>query len=286
MEIVIITGISGAGKSSALDIFEDMGYYSMDNLPPRLLTNFAELSKTSMKEIDRLAVVADIRGGIFFNDLIYAINKLKAMGERVSILFLDASDEILIRRYKELRRPHPLVTEERNLLDAIHKERGQLSEIRKLADNYIDTTGFILGDFKNRIHALYESSEESRGLNITVMSFGFKHGIPLDADLVFDVRFLPNPYYEKNLKPLNGRNKEVADFVFDFPVTKEFIKKALDMLEFLIPHYINEGKSSLVVGIGCTGGKHRSVAITEKLSEELEKAGEITHVSHRDSKLW
>lgn len=286
MEIVIITGISGAGKSSALDIFEDMGYYSMDNLPPQLLTNFAELSKTSMKEIDRLAVVADIRGGIFFNDLIYAINKLKAMGEKVSILFLDASDEILVRRYKELRRPHPLVTEEINLLDAIHKEREQLGEIRKLADTYIDTTGFILGDFKNRIHALYESSEEGRTLTITVMSFGFKHGIPLDSDLVFDVRFLPNPYYEKSLKPLSGLNKEVSDFVFDYPVSDEFVHKTMDMLEFLIPHYIHEGKTSLVIGIGCTGGKHRSVAITERLSQELEKAGEKTHVSHRDSKLW
>lgn len=286
MEIVIITGISGAGKSSALDIFEDMGYYSMDNLPPKLLTNFAELTRTNMKEIDRIAVVADIRGGVFFNDLTYAINKLKDMGESVSILFLDATDEILVRRYKELRRPHPLVTQENNLMDAIHKEREQLAEIRKLADNYIDTTGFILGDFKNRIHALYTTSEEERSLNINVMSFGFKHGIPLDADLVFDVRFLPNPYYEKSLKPLNGKDKEVSDYVFSFPVTEEFVKKTLDLLEFLIPHYTHEGKTSLVIGIGCTGGKHRSVAITERLSTELEKAGEKTHVSHRDAKLW
>lgn len=286
MEIVIITGVSGAGKSSALDIFEDMGYYSMDNLPPKLLTNFAELSKSSNRDIDRIAVVVDVRGGIFFHDLVQAVEQLREMGESVSILFLDAKDEVLIRRYKELRRPHPLVNDNTSLVEAIYDERCALEEIRRLADQYIDTSGFILGDLRNRIHVLYSTSEKSRSLHINIMSFGFKHGIPLDADLVFDVRFLPNPYYNEKLKKKTGLDEEVSNYVFGFEITNEFVAKAMDMLEFLIPHYINEGKTNLVIAIGCTGGKHRSVAITEKLAKELEKAGEKIHVSHRDAKMW
>ena len=286
MEIVIVTGVSGAGKSSALDIFEDMGYYSMDNLPPSLIKNFVELSKSSHKEIEKIAVVVDIRGGVFFNDLIYAVNQLRENGEKVSILFLDSSDNVLVRRYKELRRVHPLANEETSLLDAIYKERRHLGEVRKLADHYVDTSGFILGDFKSRIHALYENGNVKQTMHITVMSFGFKHGIPLDADLIFDVRFLPNPFYDKDLKIKTGLDEEVKDFVFNFDVSKEFVKKAVGLFEFLIPHYIQEGKANLVIGIGCTGGRHRSVAIAEEIGKELQEIGDQIYVSHRDAKMW
>lgn len=285
MDIVIITGMSGAGKSSALDIFEDMGYYAIDNLPPAIIKKIAELSRDSHKSIEKLAVVVDVRGGKFFNDLIKAIIDLKESGENVSLLYLDSKDEILIRRYKELRRPHPL-SKSGNTLIGIAKEREALKEIQEMIDNLIDTTGLTTGELKSRILALYGQNDKDKKLHISIVSFGFKNGILLDGDLVFDVRFLPNPFYIKELKEKSGNDKEVFDYVMNFEESKIFVDKIVDLLEFLIPKYEKEGKTNLVVGIGCTGGQHRSVTIANELSNRLRELGEITYVNDRDSKFW
>lgn len=285
MDIVIITGMSGAGKSSTLDIFEDMGYYAIDNLPPALIIKIAELSRDSHKAIEKLAVVVDIRGGKFFDDLIKAVIDLKDSGENVSLLYLDSKDEILVRRYKELRRPHPL-SKSGNTLIGIAKEREALKDIQEMVDNFIDTTGLTTGELKSRIVALYGQDEEDRKLHISIVSFGFKNGILLDGDLVFDVRFLPNPYYIKELKNKSGNDKEVFDYVMQFEDSKLFVEKIIDLLEFLIPKYEKEGKTNLVVGIGCTGGQHRSVTIANEISRRLKELGEITYVNNRDSKYW
>lgn len=285
MDIVIITGMSGAGKSTTLDIFEDMGYYAIDNLPPALIIKIAELSRDSHKAIEKLAVVVDIRGGKFFDDLIKAVIDLKDSGENVSLLYLDSKDEILVRRYKELRRPHPL-SKSGNTLIGIAKEREALKDIREMVDNFIDTTGLTIGELKSRVMALYGQNEEDRKLHISVVSFGFKNGILLDGDLVFDVRFLPNPYYIKELKNKSGNDKEVYDYVMKFEDSKLFVDKIIDLLEFLIPRYEKEGKTNIVVGIGCTGGQHRSVAIANEISKRLRELGEITYVNNRDSKYW
>lgn len=285
MDIVIITGMSGAGKSTTLDIFEDMGYYAIDNLPPALIIKIVELSRDSHKAIEKLAVVVDIRGGKFFDDLIKAVIDLKDSGENVSLLYLDSKDEILVRRYKELRRPHPL-SKSGNTLIGIAKEREALKDIREMVDNFIDTTGLTIGELKSRVMALYGQNEEDRKLHISVVSFGFKNGILLDGDLVFDVRFLPNPYYIKELKNKSGNDKEVYDYVMKFEDSKLFVDKIIDLLEFLIPRYEKEGKTNIVVGIGCTGGQHRSVAIANEISKRLRELGEITYVNNRDSKYW
>lgn len=285
MDIVIITGMSGAGKSTTLDIFEDMGYYAIDNLPPALIIKIAELSRDSHKAIEKLAVVVDIRGGKFFDDLIKAVIDLKDSGENVSLLYLDSKDEILVRIYKELRRPHPL-SKSGNTLIGIAKEREALKDIREMVDNFIDTTGLTIGELKSRVMALYGQNEEDRKLHISVVSFGFKNGILLDGDLVFDVRFLPNPYYIKELKNKSGNDKEVYDYVMKFEDSKLFVDKIIDLLEFLIPRYEKEGKTNIVVGIGCTGGQHRSVAIANEISKRLRELGEITYVNNRDSKYW
>lgn len=285
MDIVIITGMSGAGKSTTLDIFEDMGYYAIDNLPPALIIKIAELSRDSHKAIEKLAVVVDIRGEKFFDDLIKAVIDLKDSGENVSLLYLDSKDEILVRRYKELRRPHPL-SKSGNTLIGIAKEREALKDIREMVDNFIDTTGLTIGELKSRVMALYGQNEEDRKLHISVVSFGFKNGILLDGDLVFDVRFLPNPYYIKELKNKSGNDKEVYDYVMKFEDSKLFVDKIIDLLEFLIPRYEKEGKTNIVVGIGCTGGQHRSVAIANEISKRLRELGEITYVNNRDSKYW
>jgi len=285
VDIVIITGMSGAGKSTTLDIFEDMGYYAIDNLPPALIIKIAELSRDSHKAIEKLAVVVDIRGGKFFDDLIKAVIDLKDSGENVSLLYLDSKDEILVRRYKELRRPHPL-SKSGNTLIGIAKEREALKDIREMVDNFIDTTGLTIGELKSRVMALYGQNEEDRKLHISVVSFGFKNGILLDGDLVFDVRFLPNPYYIKELKNKSGNDKEVYDYVMKFEDSKLFVDKIIDLLEFLIPRYEKEGKTNIVVGIGCTGGQHRSVAIANEISKRLRELGEITYVNNRDSKYW
>lgn len=281
MEFVIITGMSGAGKSQAIKVLEDINYYCMDNLPPSLLPNFAELCNNSSDQIDKVAVVADIRGGIFFKDLFHSLEELKNMDIKYHILYLDASDDELVKRYKELRRPHPLSTTG-TIIDGIHAERERLEDVKKRSDYIIDTTNMKLGRLKEEIYNIFVQGNITYNLNITVMSFGYKYGIPQDADLVLDVRFLPNPFYIEELKNYTGNDKNVQDYVMSFDTTFVFINKLKDMLLFLLPHYIKEGKTSLVVAIGCTGGKHRSVTIANKIAANLSKENYRVMLNHRD----
>ncbi len=281
MEFVIITGLSGAGKSQAVKILEDMSYYCMDNLPPALLPNFAELCIESKKLVDKSAVVVDIRGGIFFDDLFKSLQILKEKGLKYSILYLDATDEVLVNRYKELRRPHPLSSGGR-IIDGIKTERIKLREVKQKADYIIDTTNMNLGRLKEEIKSIFLKGKISHNLTVSIISFGYKYGIPNDADLIFDVRFMPNPHYISELRPLTGNNKEIQDYVMKHEVSRIFVEKLVDMLKFLLPHYTKEGKSQLVVGIGCTGGKHRSVTIANVLADILGEQNYRILLSHRD----
>lgn len=284
MEFVIITGLSGAGKSQAMKAMEDIDFYCMDNLPPQLLPGFAELCYESKRNIKKVAVVVDIRGGKFFDALFNSLDKLKNKGLKYRILFLDASDTVLIKRYKELRRPHPLSVNGR-IIDGITKERKLLEEVKGKSDYIIDTSNLTIGMLKEEIRKIFVEGEESKKLTISVVSFGFKYGILLDADLVFDVRFLPNPYYIEELKKYTGNDKNVRDYVLKWEQTKIFISKLIDMLDFLIPYYIKEGKTQLVIGIGCTGGKHRSVAIADVLYERLLEKGNRVILNHRECRI-
>ncbi len=284
MEIIIITGMSGAGKSAALNIFEDMDYYCMDNLPPQLIKNFVDLSVSSNRVVEKLAVVVDIRGGMFFDDLVTAVEGLKRLDVSLSVLFLDADDDVLVRRYKELRRPHPM-DRKGNISEGIRKEREVLDEILTISDKKINTSKLNLWDFRKIVVQMY-SGDTQGDMVVSLVSFGFKYGILQDADLIFDVRFIPNPFYIAELKEKNGLIPEVRDYVFSFPETTEFIEKTVDLLRFLIPHYVHEGKMSLTVGIGCTGGKHRSSAIAVEIAKRLEAKDNIVVTSHRDDRLW
>ena len=281
MEFLIITGMSGAGKSQAMNVLEDMGYYCVDNLPPILLNKFAELCLESKNNIDKAALVVDTRGGKFFDSLFESLDRLKAMGVDYKILYLDAKDEILIKRYKELRRPHPL-NPSGSILEGIKIEKSLLKRIKSESNYIIDTSKFTLGMLKEEIYSIFLEKGEERGINIIITSFGYKNGILVDGDLIFDVRFLPNPYYISELKEVNGNNKETRDYVLKWPQTNLFIDKLVDMLDFLIPYYIQEGKNQLVIGIGCTGGFHRSVAISNRLGEILKDKGNRVTVSHRE----
>lgn len=281
MEFLVITGMSGAGKSQAMKVMEDMGYFCMDNLPPALLTKFAELCVESKKSIKNIAVVLDIRGGLFFDDLFNSLDDLESREINYKILFLDSSDKVLIKRYKELRRPHPL-NPEGNIIDGILEERELLKEVKNRADYIMDTSSLTLGMLREEIANIFLEGGEKRNITISINSFGFKNGILMDGDLVFDVRFIPNPFYIPELKHVSGINEETKDYVFKWSQTNTFIDKTIDMLEFLIPFYVTEGKTQLVIGIGCTGGFHRSVAITNKIAEILISNGHRTIVNHRD----
>lgn len=282
MKIVIITGMSGAGKSQAVKVFEDLGYYVVDNLPPNLLGKFIDVLTSAEGKITDAALVMDIRSGQFFHGIDESIDDLAAKNIAFEILFLDAEDEEIVTRFKETRRVHPLSSRER-LLNGIQKERKILQPIKDRADFIIDTTGLPLRKFQEKIKNRYVMQEASESLNINVVSFGFKYGVPVDADLIFDVRFIENPFYIDELRPLSGQDEPVRQFVLGNDVTKEFMTKVLDMLKFLIPHYILEGKKQLIVGIGCTGGRHRSVAITEEITRQLRYQGFHAASFHRDS---
>lgn len=283
MDFLIITGMSGAGKSQTMKILEDMGYYCMDNLPPNLLPQIAELFRESKRGMKKIAVVIDTRGGEFFGGLFKSLDNLNNMGIGYKILFMDASDNVIIKRYKELRRVHPLKPEGR-IIEGIDEERHLLQELKEKAYFIIDTSDLNLGMLREELYKLFAKGGEKRKLTIAVTSFGFKNGILIDADLVFDVRFLPNPFYIPELKEHSGREEMVKDYVFKWPQTNMFITKLIDMLEFLIPYYIKEGKTQLVVGIGCTGGFHRSVAMTNRVSEILKDNGHRAISNHRDLK--
>ena len=277
MRIVLITGLSGAGKSHALNCFEDLGYYCVDNMPPTLIPKFADLFIQS--ENKKVALVCDMRGAAFFEDLFEALQELEDRKADYEILFLAADDEVLIRRYKETRRRHPLGNI--SLPEAIRKEREVLSELRGRADREIDTSSLKPWELKGRIVELYEPEQRDKNMQIRIVSFGFKYGLPPDADLVFDVRFLPNPHYVDHLKVLTGEDDQVKDYLWRWAETGNYFNKVKDLLEFSIPFYVKEGKTSLVVSIGCTGGKHRSVVISDELGHVLGSHFNLT-VEHRD----
>lgn len=286
MKVVIVTGMSGAGKTAALNALEDMGYYAVDNLPPDLIKDFIKLLSNNKSNITKTAIVVDIRSGVLFSKLYEEVLLLKNAGEDISILFLDARDEILVRRFKQLRRPHPLGNTG-NILSEISEERASLKQLRDNATHIIDTSTLTLGELKSRILSFYGSEIlKNENINITIMSFGFKNGTLLDADLVFDVRFIPNPYYVDELKEKNGEDQDVREFVFKYDRTKVFLDKVKDLINYLLPFYKEEGKTNLVIGIGCTGGRHRSVAIADELGRQFEEKGETVYVSHRDSRYW
>ena len=281
MRFVIITGLSGAGKTEAVRCLEDLGFFCVDNLPPVLISKFAELCYQTGGKIDKTALVIDIRGGEFFNELLSSLDDLENEGIRMEILFLEASDEALVKRFKESRRRHPLAPEDR-VLKGIEEERERLQEIRKRADYIIDTTNLRPRQLKEELATVFQGEGKKEGLLISVVSFGFKYGIPLDADLVFDVRFLPNPYYNEVLRDHSGENPAVKNYVMRSQDTRKFMSKLRDMMEFLIPNYIREGKSNLVIGIGCTGGRHRSVIIANELYRILKRSGHRAIIDHRD----
>jgi len=281
LSFIIITGLSGAGKSQAIRSFEDLGYFCVDNLPPAMIPTFGQLCLKSEGKVNRVALVSDIRGGEFFHSLNDALKELEQMGITYQIVFLEATDEVLIRRFKETRRRHPLA-EKGSIVDALKQERDILLPLRKIASQVIDTSGLTPQQLKETITEVYAQAGFDRSILITVISFGFKFGLPLDADLVFDLRFLPNPYYVEELRPLTGKETEVKDYVWRWVVSHQFYKHLLAFLDFLIPCYINEGKSQLVIGIGCTGGKHRSVVIADALTRKLKKDGYKAVAEHRD----
>ena len=282
MKLVIVTGMSGAGKSTALKMLEDMGYFCVDNLPIALLPKFAELAHAPGSDISQVAVGVDIRNGRSLDEMSSVLEHLKASGVAYQILYLEASDEVLVKRYKETRRTHPLAKQGR-VEDGIRQEREKLLYLKENATYILDTSQLLTRELKKALEQILAGEKNFKNLMITVLSFGFKYGIPSDCDLVFDVRFLPNPYYVEGLKYKTGNDKEVQDFVMGYELSHTFLDKLVDMLEFLIPNYILEGKNQLVIGIGCTGGKHRSVTLANKLFEALSNCPEYgVRLEHRD----
>jgi RNase adapter protein RapZ len=279
-ELVIITGISGAGKLSALKTFEDLGFYAVDNLPAGLIANFADLVRDST-EIERAALVVDIREGARLDKLPQLLQALRG-SLKTTVLFLEASDEALLRRYSETRRPHPL-GHSVSVKASIRDERKRLQPVRDVADLVVDTTKFNVHELRALLTERFQSVERKQNTLISCVSFGFSKGVPEDADLMFDVRFLPNPHFVTKFRPFTGRNRQVAKYILSFPQTKEFIARISELLVYLIPHYIHEGKSYLTIAFGCTGGKHRSVLIAEEVKKRLAKAGYNVKVVHRDS---
>lgn len=281
MRFVIVTGMSGAGKSTALKNLEDFGYFCVDNLPVELIPKFAEIAYDSQTEVNNVAIGVDIRSGDGIVRLSGYLEELKTQGYPFEILFLDASDEVIVKRYKETRRAHPLARNGR-LESGIAKERQKVGYLRNMASYIIDTSNLLTREFRSELDKIFIENQEYGNFIITIVSFGFKYGIPRDADLVFDVRFLPNPYYVAELKALTGNEKPVQDFVMNAPEAGTFLAKLQDMMEFLIPNYIKEGKNQLVVAVGCTGGKHRSVTLANGLYRVLLSSDYSVRVEHRD----
>lgn len=277
-----MTGMSGAGKSTVLKILEDIGYFCADNIPIPLLEKFTELANTSETEYNKVALGVDIRSGREIESLQGVLERLTVNGLAYEILYLDANDAALVRRYKETRRSHPLARDGR-VEDGITEERGKMSFLKKQADYIVDTSNLLVRELRAEIEKIFTGGQEYQNIYITILSFGFKYGIPEDSDLVFDVRFLPNPYYIDNLKHKTGLDQEVRDYVLGFDLTHEFLKKLKDMVDFLLPNYVAEGKNQLVISIGCTGGKHRSVTLAGSLYEYLQgNAGYGLKIIHRD----
>ena len=269
MEFLIITGLSGAGKSCAADVLEDLDYYCVDNMPVALMTRFAELCLDTRGRYEKVALVTDIRDREGFGELLKTVEELRSMDCSVRILYMDADIPTIVRRYKESRRPHPLSEKGMRTEEAVLREAELLAPVREKADFVVNSSSMTIGMLQNRLFSLFAGEGKQRRLDVTVMSFGYKHGIPLDADLVFDARFLPNPFYVESLRPLCGLDLPVAEYVFKFPQTRSFLEKLEEMIAFLLPYYIEEGKHNLTIAIGCTGGRHRSVAIASALHKHL-----------------
>lgn len=283
MRFVIITGMAGAGKSQALNNMEDMGYFCLDNMLPNLLPQFAALC-SEHEDMNKVAVVIDSRSREFFNSMDASLLKLNMQGIDYEILFLDASDEVLIKRFKETRRPHPL-TKQGSILQGIASEREQMNDLKERAKYIVDTTSYTTNQLREKLWQMFSEDGGVNAFSISVTTFGFKRGIPLDADLVFDVRFLPNPFYIEELKDFTGLNEKVKNYIFKFEETQVFLDKLLDMVNYLVPFYAKQGKNQLVIAIGCTGGMHRSVAIAYALYEQLKKTHESVFIEHRDIEL-
>jgi UPF0042 nucleotide-binding protein len=281
LQFVIVTGMSGAGKSVAMDAFEDAGWFCIDNLPPELVPPLVDLFRREGSKVDRVAVASDVRGGEYFGRLEQCLDELRERGVEPTLVFLEASNEALVRRFKETRRRHPLAASG-SVIDGIRKERRLLTGLRERANVVIDTGELSVHQLKARLNEDLVQHTRRSNIVFAIVSFGYKYGIPIDADLLFDVRFLPNPYYDLKLRPLTGLDREVREFVMQSPGTAEYLERLFPLLDFLFPRYAAEGKAHLTIGIGCTGGQHRSVAIAERIGETYEKQGFYTITRHRD----
>ncbi len=282
MRLIIVTGMSGSGKTTALKMLEDAGFYCVDNIPLTLVEKFVELVAMPENEIDKMVLGLDVRADLHFEEAHEILKSLKEKGYPMEILFLDSNDESLIKRYKETRRLHPLAPYGR-VEEGVKRERQILEEMRKDADYVLDTSNLLTRELKAELDRIFVQNESYNSLMITITSFGFKYGIPHDADLVFDVRFLPNPYYIDGLRNKTGNDKEIQDYVMGFPESGEFLDKLTDMVQFLIPNYVKEGKNRLVIAIGCTGGKHRSVTLANALYDRLKDKGDYgIKLDHKD----
>ena len=282
MVLLIVTGMSGAGKSTVLKFLEDIGYYCIDNMPPALIPKISELVFRPGSDVEKVAVGVDIRSRKLFEDFFPLLDTMQDIPPNYSIIFLEASDEVLLKRYKETRRNHPLSPADR-IIEGIGREREMLAKIKAASHHIIDTGHFLPRQLKEKINMMFLDDRDFSSFSVTLLSFGFKHGMPpRDSDLVLDVRFLANPFYDPEMKHLTGNDDIVRDFVLGNPVTKEFLTKTIDLLEFLLPHYIVEGKNQLVVSIGCTGGKHRSVVVTNFLASHLRQGGYFANAKHKD----
>ena len=284
MDFLIITGLSGAGKSRAADVLEDLDYYCVDNLPVALMPKFAELCIATGGRYEKVALVTDVRAKNGFDELLKTLDQLKDMNCACRILYMDADVPTIVKRYKETRRPHPLAKRGGSIEEAVYREIDLLAPIRERADFIVNSSTLTLGQLQSRLFELIAPAGAKRQLEVTVEAFGFKHGIPLDADLVFDVRFLPNPYYLEELRPLTGLDRPVAQYVFDSNDARSFMAKVEDLLDFLLPLYVEEGKLNLLIAVGCTGGRHRSVAIAAALTDYLRAKGISAENVNRDIK--
>ena len=282
MEFLIISGLSGAGKSRAADVLEDLEFYCVDNLPTALLTKFAELCLATRGRYERVALVTDVRGQESFTELFDALDELYRMGVNYRILYVEASEGTIVRRYKESRRPHPLALNGCSIQEAVRREEELLRPVRERADYILNTTGLTLAMLQHRIHGFFVEGKQRRDILVNVVSFGFKYGIPMDADLVFDVRFLPNPYYVEELRPQSGMDEPVQNYVLRSDTARDFLERLTGMIDFLLPQYAEEGRYAVTIGIGCTGGRHRSVAVAKALADHLSQQDEDVHFVNRD----
>ncbi len=282
MQFIVVSGLSGAGKSKVATNLEDLGFYCVDNMPVEMIPQFAQLCLATKGRFEKVALVTDVRASLSFDVLFQSLEALDRQNLRYSILFMEATTEVLIKRFKETRRLHPLMRDGTPMLEALERERELLAPVRNRANVIIDTSSLSTGRLRGLLIDMVGGGLHERAMTVSVVSFGFKHGIPLDADLVFDVRFLPNPYYIPELRNKTGLDEEVRSFIFQYQQTKDFLDKLEDLLNFTLPQYMEEGKTDLVIAVGCTGGRHRSVAVARELSEFIAKRGYNTVLSHRD----